>query len=891
MTPPSPKNYPRSTYRIQFREGMTFDRAAALVPYLKRLGISHLYASPIFTAASGSTHGYDVSNANEIDPSIGGRAGFERMARALHDAGLGLLLDIVPNHMAASLENAWWRSAVEWGRESPFSHYFDIDWNRKLTLPILGKPIEDVIKDGELSFALDPDAGVLAVAYFDNLIPLHPATYASVLSHLDLPVAGEIGAIAAGAVAEDEREFHDRIKAAVSNSGARQQLTDALWNLSRDDGVLRSVLEDQAWQLIYWKRAASELSYRRFFEVTGLAGLRVEDEDVFEASHRLTLELVRSGLVDSLRLDHIDGLVNPKQYLDRLRAAVGPDTYIIVEKILGEEERLPQGWPIAGTSGYEFITAMTNLFIDAGKANELDRAYDEVDADGIDYQTVVRHAKSLLVDRNFAVEAGNLLKLLAKISGAGRDGMKEQALKSALREILVAFPVYRTYGTVGPLDETDIVLWDGVLNSVAARSDAPDAAALQFIDKAFKGDVVGEATSTATEFRLRFQQLTGPLTAKAIEDTTFYRFNRLIALNEVGGDPVGHELGIERFHRAMQERAATQPYGLSTTSTHDTKRGEDTRTRLYSISEAPDQWRDAVARWRRMNASHVSRLDDGPAPEPEVEWLLYQALAGVWPADLGERSPPANLETRFLAYLEKGLREAKMRTNWGEENAAYEEAVAAYASALLHADNDLFLADFGKTLKPFIRAGLFNGLTQTVVKLTAPGIPDIYQGAECLDLSLVDPDNRRAPDFDGLQRSLEAGRLVRYEHMLQSGVFKQNVIAKGLALRNAEPHLFGEGVYLPLDVVGDRRDQVVAFLRGSEEALSITVAPRFLLGLDETAWPCGDYWGDTAVVLPDDRRARRLTNVLDDAPLEAGGRLPLASVLGTLPVALLFGKR
>jgi (1->4)-alpha-D-glucan 1-alpha-D-glucosylmutase len=813
------------------------------------------------------------------------------MADTLHAAGLGLILDIVPNHMAASLENSWWRSAVEWGHQSPFADYFDIDWSRRLTLPILGKPVEDILRNSELSLALDTDAGALAIAYFDNLIPLHPATYAHVLSQLHLPLADQIAAIAASATPGNDRDFHRQIKTAVSGGGAQSELSDALRKLSQGCDVLRSVLNEQPWQMLYWKRAASELSYRRFFEVTGLVGLRVEDPDVFLESHRLTLDLVRSGEVDGLRIDHIDGLVDPKQYLDRLRGEVGAEAYIIVEKILGEGERLPGSWPISGTSGYEFISALSNVFIDSRRANELDRAYDDIEGGDADYETRVRQAKSLLVEKNFAVEVGNVLALLSAISQFQNHGPDEKDLGEALQEILLAFPVYRTYGTAERLDTTDIALWDKVLGSATELAQASDAGSIHFIDSVFKGDVSDEAKHKAAEFRRRLQQLTGPLMAKAIEDTTFYRFNRLIALNEVGGEPAGHELSLERFHRAMAERAETQPHGLSATSTHDTKRGEDARARLYSISEAPDTWREAVNRWRRMNANHVQRLDDGLAPEPEMEWLLYQALAGVWPSDLGERDPPADLEIRFLAYVEKALREAKLRTNWGAENAPYEAAVKAYASTLLTSGDSLFLADFRRTLKPFIRAGLFNGLTQTLIKLTAPGVPDIYQGSEALDLSLVDPDNRRSPDFDALAHALETKGVTRDDQALHSGVLKQHVIAKGLALRNAEPRLFGEGGYRPLEVIGDRNDQIVAFLRCIEDAVSVTVAPRFLADLDKDEWPCGSYWGDCSVVLPDNMQPWHLTNVLDEAAFDASGRLPLTSVLGNFPVALLVGRR
>ncbi|PZM14686.1 malto-oligosyltrehalose synthase [Rhizobium tubonense] len=882
---------PRSTYRLQFREGMTFDRASALVPYLKRLGISHLYASPIFTAANGSTHGYDVADANEIDPTLGGRDGFERLAAALHAAGLGLILDIVPNHMAASLEAPWWRSVVEWGNQSPFARHFDIDWNRKLTLPILGKPLEEILGSRELSLAVDAEAGALTVAYFDNLIPLNPASYAGILSQLPVPLASEIATLASRADPRGAAEFHDELKELVCNNETTLHLQNALADLSARHDVLRRILEVQPWQLLGWKEAASKLSYRRFFEVTGLVGLRVEDPAVFADSHRLTFDLVRGGLVDGLRIDHIDGLVDPREYLERLGREVGSDVYIIVEKILAEGEQLPPNWPISGTTGYEFISALSHVFINSDLASDLDQAYGEIAVDQPGFAAGIRKAKMLLIEHNLAVEANNLLKLLAGVAGLQGDKIDERSLRDALCKILVAFPTYRTYGTTEGLNETDAALWSKVLFTAANRSEAPDGRTLAFVDKVFKSEVSTEAREKAAEFRRRFQQLTGPLSAKAIEDTMFYRFNRLIALNEVGGEPTGRETSLQRFHQAMTERARTQPHGLSATSTHDTKRGEDTRARLYSISEAPASWRDAVKRWRRMNAEHVTHLGDGPAPEPEVEWLLYQALAGVWPADLGEFDLPGDLEARFLAYIEKSLREAKLRTNWGIENGDYEAAVKAYGSNLLSPDNSPFLADFSKTITPFIRAGLFNGLAQTLIKLTAPGIPDIYQGSETLDLSLVDPDNRRIPDFASLARKLETSGLTQDEQALHDGALKQRLIALGLALRNAEPTLFSEGRYRPLEAIGDRSDQIVAFLREADDAVAVTVAPRFLLGLGNGEWPCRSYWGNCSIAMPDGIRTWQLTNIVDGATFEAGDPLPTAALLDLFPVALLVGKR
>lgn len=877
---------PTSTYRIQFRDGMTFEHARKIIPYLGSLGISHLYASPIFTATSGSTHGYDVTNCNEIDPAIGGREGFDRMAAALRAAGIGLLVDIVPNHMAASLENPWWRSVVEWGEASPFSRHFDIDWNRRLTLPILGKPLDEALNDGELKLAVDADAGVLAIAYFDQMLPLQPQSYADILSGIDLPCTAKLLAIASSAEAAQEAEFHRSTRVLLSGSAA--EIEKALASNFQDPAAIRKVLDGQPWELLYWKDAPRQLSYRRFFEVTGLAGLRVEDPAVFEDAHRLTLELVRSGAIDGLRLDHVDGLADPAGYLERLRAAVGDKTYIVVEKILAEGETLPKTWPISGTTGYEFITALPNVLVDTSGMAALTASYRAI-ADGEpEFAEGALAVKALLARKNFAVETDNLLKLLLK-AGDGQ-GPAEAALKPALISLLVACPVYRTYGTENSLEADDTEMWRKIVTTARSSTAAPDRAALEFIDRIFRGDISAEAAAPAQEFRRRFQQLTGPLTAKSIEDTMFYRYNRLIGLNEVGGEPAADEFGLDRFHREMVERVRTQPAGLSATSTHDTKRGEDGRARLYALSEAPDVWRDAVVRWRRMNAGRLAQLPDGVAPEPRVEWMLYQALAGAWPADAGtDDLTLASLSERFPAYVEKALREAKQRTNWGEEDTAYEGAVKAYSASLLSADNRAFLEDFRTTLQPFVRAGLFNGLTQTLIKLAAPGIPDIYQGAEQLDFSLVDPDNRRMPDYARLSKNLAATMTARDEASLSQGTAKQHLIAKGLALRKAEPALFAKGDYHPITITGARARNAVAFLRRHEGRQVIAIAPRLVYGLGDDEWPCGDFWGDTALRLSASGDAK-WRNVIDDRAFDAIGTLALAEILSDAPVALLVSQ-
>jgi (1->4)-alpha-D-glucan 1-alpha-D-glucosylmutase len=837
---------PTSTYRIQFRNGMTLDRAATLVPYMKRLGISHFYASPIFTATTGSTHGYDVTDANEIDPAIGGREGFERLASALKENGLGLILDIVPNHMAASLENAWWRDVVENGRDSRYARHFDIDWNRRLTLPFLGDTFETVLESGDIAIKPDPQTGKPALAYYETFYPLNPATY-----------AGREAEVLKISSKQEIAQLHDR----------------------------------QSYRLMSWRDAPRELSYRRFFEITGLAGVRVEDASVFDDSHRLILELVRSGKVDGLRVDHVDGLADPKAYLERLRQEAGPDCYITVEKILGEGEHIPADWPISGTTGYEFISALSDVLVDSEGIEKLRDAYAKTAGEPADMALELRKAKLLMADNNFAGEVSALLNIAM---GIGQDNaLSEDTVRSALRELLVAFPVYRTYGTGTGLPPESRQMLTDVIRTVKQGPYAPDEKALAFLERIIVGDVDPAAADQASNFRTRFQQLTGPLMAKSVEDTLFFRQHAALALNEVGSEPLPRVHTLARFHEEMKTRLERQPDALSGTSTHDTKRGEDARARLYVLSEAPDLWAEAVNRWREMNASAVQAIDGGPAPEPEVEWMLYQALAGAWPTDLHPEDAGGlkALEERFLAYVEKALREAKLRTNWNGPNEAYETAVADYARSLLSPSNDAFLVDFAHTLRPFVRVGLVNSIVQSIIKLTAPGVPDIYQGSEGLDLSLVDPDNRREPDFDLLQRRLaEKDRLTSAEEdEWQTGRLKQHVIAALLRLRLELPTLFRRGQYLPLKSVGKRAGNIVAFARADAEDALIVVAPRLVFdALHDVPDADGrDRWAETEVILPARLANLRYRDLCTGKVFDPKDRLAVNWAFADHPFALL----
>lgn len=817
---------PSATYRIQFRNGMTFDRVVELIPYLKDLGISHLYASPIFTATTGSTHGYDVTDPNEIDPEPGGREGFNRMAAALKQAGMGLILDIVPNHMSTSLENRWWRDVIAHGKQSRYAGYFDIDWSRPLTLPFLGDTFEAELEKGAITLKRDSVTGEAALAYYENDYPLNPGTFA-------------------------------------------------------EDKSIADIHEAQSWRLMSWREAPKNLSWRRFFEITGLVGVRVEDEAVFDDTHRLILELVHDGVVDGLRIDHIDGLADPLGYLQRLRQATGPDCYITVEKILGKGEQLPPDWPVSGTTGYEFIASLAEVLVDDSSLERLERIHNETLGVTADRRAELRDAKGLMTDRNFEGEFTTLLALASALAERNGVELQRDDVRHALRELLIAFPVYRTYGTAEGLTPPDVAL----LNRVIAGVNASEAA-LSLIVRILLGDLPESDRDTAALFRTRFQQLTGPLMAKSVEDTLFFRHNLELALNEVGADPTPRAFSLSRFHQEMRIRLARQPDALLGTSTHDTKRGEDARARLYTLTEAPERWGENLARWRQMNQTQVRFLNDGTAPNAADTWMIYQALAGAWPATLSpdDREGLKSLEARFLGFIEKALREAKQRTDWIDSNEGYENVVMDYVRHLLSPDNTLFLHDFSESLQPFIRAGLMNSLSQTAIKLTAPGVPDIYQGSEALNFSLVDPDNRLEPDFPALVQNLSTAgpEVFSDEQCWRDGSVKQYVTAALLRLRPHYPELFRYGDWLPLRVSGEREEHLIAYARIRNDEALIVAVPRLVFNVTDNK----KLWANTVVTLPDELVGKRCRDVFSGESRTLQGTLDLTSEKGCLLVLL-----
>ncbi|WP_163267710.1 malto-oligosyltrehalose synthase [Chelativorans alearense] len=845
---------PRATYRLQFRNGMTFARAAEIVPYLADLGISHLYASPIFTAAAGSPHGYDVADYQALDPVLGGEEGFARLAEALKENGLGLILDIVPNHMAASTANPWWRDVLKHGRDSAYARHFDIDWQApKLLLPVLSEPYGEALAEGKLKVGIDTKKGEPIFSYDRLSLPLAPASLSP-----------------------------------DPNDGGRD-LDETLARINADKERLHRLHEAQVWRLAYWRLAREALTYRRFFEIADLVGVRVEDASVFADVHQLPLRLVRDGLVDGLRIDHVDGLADPKGYLADLRGASGLD-YVLVEKILGPGEALRADWACAGTTGYEFTRVVTALQVDPHGCEEMTKGWVGFTGDDPDFARQLLAAKRRMLTVNLAGELAALVRLAETVAArdlATRD-FGHDTLKTAIVELAAALPVYRTYVDRDGASDQDRTLIERALEQVERGRAVEDRRVVAFIAALLLQPAAGSA-ARATFIR-RFQQTTGPLMAKAMEDTTFYRYNRLTALNEVGADPDVFGIEPETFHAAMQSRVDA-PRALSATATHDTKRGEDARARLAVLSEMPRDWADSVARWHNAAAGLRRALPDGPAPDKGTEWLLYQALAGAWPADL-PISDEAGLQAlckRLVAFMIKALREAKQRTSWTDPNERFEAAVEAYIKNLFAPERRALLEDVRAVIDAFEPAGLVNSLAQLVLKLTLPGVPDIYQGCELMDFSMVDPDNRRPVDFALRQsllqevRGLDAGAAMQ---RWREGVPKLWLLDRLLRLRSGQADLFNRGRYEPLEIAGEEKEHAIAFVRVLEGKRVVVAVPRFGLKhcvSSRRSWMSSAALARTLLLLPKTAGGyRALTGqTIDDS------QAPLSTLWAGLPVAVL----
>ncbi len=922
---------PRATLRLQFHRGFTLDDATRLIPYAARLGVSHLYASPLFTARPGSTHGYDVIDPNRVNPELGGEEALRRLVVALRANGMGLILDIVPNHMAVggghgSRGNPWWQDVLEWGRASPYAAFFDIDWapparhlRGKVLAPFLGRPYAQCLAEGDIRLAFDAEEGRLVATYFEHAFPLAPRDYPAVLGEDDAALAAIVRPLAAIA---SSRRFMTTARNVATVT--RQRLRDPALAaaiaraLARFDtrhpagqARLHRLLARQAYRLAWW-RAADDINWRRFFDITGLAGLCVERPAVFEATHAGVLRLYAEGLIDGVRVDHIDGLADPAGYLRRLRrrlaeagktrpvdAPVGPP-YVWVEKILAPDEALPVSWETHGTTGYDFMDQVGAVLHDPSGAAELSRSWVQVAGGTADFAAEARAARRQVLREvlpaEIAAAALALHESLRDDPASGDDGLA--AVRRVLAALVVAFPVYRIYAERGRASDQDRAIMARAVIAARARLARADHDLLARMAAWLLGDgpetLPGAAPARQRHAMRRFQQLTAPVAAKAVEDTAFYRYGRLISRNEVGSDPDHFTLAPEAFHAAMAARQAQSPHALLATATHDHKRGEDARARLAVLSEMPELWAERLAAWMRRTAAWWHE----DAPDAPDTAILFQTILGAWPLGLAANDAEglAAFTARLAAWQEKALREAKRRSSWAAPDLGYEHRCRDFLARVMAPTRaEGLTAELAAMVARLAPAGALNGLAQTTLRLTAPGIPDLYQGTEIWDFSLVDPDNRRPVDFTALAQGLSVASPAACLPRWRDGRVKQALICRLLQLRARFPVLFAEGAYIPLSVIGRHARHAIAFARSHREQAVVVVATRLaarLPGVAEQPLVMPAVWEDTALCLPDMLWERRGAAVLTDTPSPPPGRtLPLAALLRDFPAAALVFDR
>lgn len=923
--------YPRATARLQFHKDFTFDHAYELVDYFSRLGISHIYASPILTARAGSTHGYDVVDPARINPELGGEEAFRRFARKVQDAGMGIIVDIVPNHMGVGASNAWWQHVLEWGPASPYANWFDINWEsadpalrNKMLAPFLGQPYGKALAAGEIKVQFDKETGKLYVDYFGNRFPLAPQSYIEVLRE------AETADLMFATTAFEQLRQHIDYEAqqnsfevachmlqslGISDNG-REAIESALSAFSAETpeglDLLHRLLEIQHYRLAWWRNAAEEINWRRFFEVSDLAGVRIGLNEVFEATHKKIFELYGQGLIDGVRLDHIDGLAHPalyclklRQRLQSLRQAHKP--YIIVEKILATDEPLPPEWSVDGTTGYEFMDQVGALLHDPAGERSLSQLWSELTGSGKSFEEEVISARHQLIAENFAGEFDALARTLHAIARsdiATRD-YSLAAIKRCLAALLFYFPTYRTYPHPDGRSAADKEVFSRAKAGAQSHLRRADWPLLDELDKWLGGTPPlsygkAEMRSLCLRATTQFQQLTPPLAAKSVEDTAFYRYGRLLSRNEVGAEPNHFSSTPADFHRQCTERQKRFPHSLLATATHDHKRGEDVRMRITAISEMAIEWDQAVRRWMLLNApvkKKIGKTTEGlpsHAPSPGDEIMLYQMLAGAWPLEL-DFDDEAGIKTfaeRITQWQTKALRESKRSSSWVLPDEEYENACRDFLYGILAAGKPgHFLQELQSWVQRLAALGTVNSLSQTLLRLTVPGIPDLYQGTEFWDFSLVDPDNRRPVDFEARMQALSnAPEVSSGLEDWQSGVIKQQLIRQALSLRAKHPSVFSQGSYQPLEISGSRSGNVLAFIREHEGKSVISIVPRLarrLLANEIQPSIPASAWGDTALQLPTPANST-WHDVLTGRRIQVkDGCLLLSDLLAVLPLALL----
>jgi (1->4)-alpha-D-glucan 1-alpha-D-glucosylmutase len=875
---------PFSCYRLQFNSGFTFDDAIKISSYLKDLGISHAYCSPYMQAAKGSMHGYDVVDHGRVNAEVGGEEGHARFGEALKALGMGQVLDIVPNHMATGSGNQYWWDVLENGPSSRFAEWFDIEWNsvevklqNKVLIPVLGDQYGHALSAHEI--AIQYDGQSFQVRYFDHLFPLAPRSLAIPLSraarYVNAPMLGFIADSLSrlpspdstdeevlAALHRDKTILYDLLQRFCKEEpAASAAIARAVDELNRDVETLDALLNLQNYRLAYWRTADQELGYRRFFDINTLVGMRVDRPRVFNAMHSRVMEWLGNGVLDGVRVDHPDGLRDPGQYFERLRSN-SPRAWIVAEKILQPGELLRSKWPIAGTTGYDFLNICGGLLVNGEGLNELTEIYNNFTGESQDFEKLA-HAKKIDVQREaLGSDINRLTQLFVEVCENSRDrrDYTRAEIRRAIREVAASFAVYRTYVVPGRneiQEEDEREIGKAVAFAKTQRTDISP----NLFD--FIGDVLtlrsrGEIES---EWLLRFQQFTSPVMAKGMEDTAFYCYNRMIGLNEVGGSPERAGVTVEEFHAYCAMIQSEHPTTMNTLSTHDTKRSDDVRARLAVLTEIPGRWRAAVSRWSRRN----QQFKTGKLPDRNTEYFLYQTLVGAWPIEKG----------RVTAYMEKAAREAKQQTSWTQQNKEFEDALKCFVERILQSQE--FIAELESFVAQVLLPGRINSLTQTLIKCTAPGVPDTYQGSELWDLRLVDPDNRGPIDYEArraMLAELQAGLNVEeIMKKIDSGMPKLWLIHQALHLRRDRPEWFGaSSSYAPLAVEGPKQAHLIAYCRCDSVAV---MAPRWNVRL-------GNGFGATTVELP----PGRWRNILCSEQME-GGKLRVHNLFQQFPVALL----
>ena len=934
----APTRVPLATYRLQFNSGFTFRQAHAIVDYLHDLGVSDCYASSYLKTVPGSSHGYDVADPTQLNPEIGTEADHAAWTDAMTARGMGHLMDLVPNHMGiAKSANPWWLDVLENGPSSRFARFFDIEWHpvkdelaEKVLIPLLGDQYGEVLESQELTLTYRD--GAFFVRYHEETLPIAPDTYDMVVaddldgwladqpgddadellsiisSSRNLPARSERAAEAIAVRAREKEVIKRRLAVLADRSDAVRRLIEvSVRRLNGTRGQPRSfdaldrLLNAQSYRLAHWRVASEEINYRRFFDVNQLAALRMEDPAVFDEVHQFVFTLVERGAVTGLRIDHVDGLFNPGDYLQRLQDRAHGDFYVVVEKILGRGEQLSTDWPVAGTTGYEFAATVNNLFVDSRNERAFDDIYRRFIHERVSFPDLAYRSKKQVLHETMSGDINSLGHQLNRFSERNRHfrDFTLYSLISTLKEVIACFPVYRTYVTdTDPISDHDRRYITEAVQGAKRRAPRVTSVVFDFIQKLLLKQTMAttpEACEERGRFIGKFQQITSPVAAKGIEDTALYVHNRLISLNEVGSDPTQFGAEPAAVHAWMAERQARWPHALSATSTHDTKRGEDVRARLNVLSEIPGAWKPAVTKWRSLNRRVKRDVKGILAPDANEEYLIYQTLVGAWPFETDDETRACFLD-RLLAYFTKALREAKVHTSWLSPDEEYERAVADFVRAILNRSRtNMFLQAFEPFQARVAQTGIYNSLAQLVIKITAPGIPDFYQGTELWDLNLVDPDNRRQVDYARRRHALADVARCSPAQLLEhcaDGRIKMFVMSRALAARAALRDVYEDGKYRALPTTGSRRECVFAFARGGR---AITCVPRLLTTLtpDGAAPPTGRaVWGDTRIELPDSVPGRAFRDVFTGATVDAdeadGARtIAAGAAFEQFPVALL----